>query len=264
MSGKGRSTRKELTMKATATVLWEDVATEERLNGRSVFSNAREIITPAFELAPPLFANKRLKMDGLDLLALLPADSIPVAFLDPQYRGVLDRLAYGNEGVTRGRRRAALQQMTEGTIAKFVIGINRVLSPSGHLFLWMDKFHLCQGFTDWLDETRLDVVDMVVWDKERMGMGYRTRRQSEFCVVLQKQPRRAKGVWKTHNIRDVNWEKVDTSAHPHAKPVKLQMELIKAVSNIGDYVVDPAAGSFSVMESANQAERNFIGCDIVG
>ena len=249
-------------MKATA--LWEDVATKERLNGKSVFSNVRDIITPAFELAPTLVANKRLKMDGLDLLALLPADSIPVAFLDPQYRGVLDKLAYGNEGMKRGKRRSDLQQMTEETIASFAHGIDRVLTPSGHLFLWMDKFHLCQGFTQWLAGTRLDVVDMIVWDKERMGMGYRTRRQSEFCVVLQKQPRRAKGVWKTHDIRDVNWEKVDTSAHPHAKPVKLQMELIKAVSNIGDYVVDPAAGSFSVMESANQAERNFIGCDLEG
>lgn len=229
----------------------------------AVFSSERELVAPELALPPQLVPNTRLQMDGLHFLSLLPAEGMPVAFFDPQYRGVLDKLGYGNEGVTRGRRRAALQQMTEGTIAKFIKGINRVLSPSGHLFLWMDKFHLCQGFTHWLDRTRLEVVDMIVWDKERMGMGYRTRRQSEFCVVLQKQPRRAKGVWKTHNIRDVNWEKVDTSAHPHAKPVKLQTELIKAVSNIGEYVVDPAAGSFSVMESANQAERNFIGCDIV-
>ena len=38
--------------------------------------------------------------------------SVPVAFLDPQYRGVLDHLAYGNEGVRRGAARAALPQMT--------------------------------------------------------------------------------------------------------------------------------------------------------
>ncbi len=229
----------------------------------AVFSNERELVAPELALPPQLVPNTRLQMDGLELLGQLPADSIPVAFLDPQYRGVLDRLAYGNEGETRGRRRSALQQMTEKTIAKFVSGIDRILSPSGHLFLWMDKFHLCQGFTHWLAGTRLQIVDLVVWDKERMGMGYRTRRQTEFCAILQKQPRRAKGVWKLHDIRDVWREKVDTSTHPHAKPVKLQMELIKAVSNRGDYVVDPAAGSFSVMQSANQADRNFIGCDIV-
>ncbi len=229
----------------------------------TVYSNERTLQSPRLDLPPQLVPNTRLQMDGRHFLALLPAESIPVAFLDPQYRGVLDKLGYGNEGETRGKQRSALMQMSESDIAKFVRGIDRALIPSGHLFLWMDKFHLCQGFTQWLCDTRLEIVDMVVWDKDRMGMGYRTRRQTEFCVILQKQPKRAKGVWKMHDIRDVWREKVDKSAHPHAKPVKLQTELIKAVSNKYDYVVDPAAGSFSVMESANQAERNFIGCDLL-
>ena len=34
-------------------------------------------------------------------------------------------------------------------------------------------------------------------------MGYRTRRKSEYCLVLQKVPLRAKGVWRSHNIPDV-------------------------------------------------------------
>ena len=95
-------------------------------------------------------------------------------------------------------------------------------------------------------------------------MGYRSRRVSEYCVVLQKQPRRAKGVWKIHTIRDVWREKVSSKEHPHQKPIGLQGELIAAVSQKGDYVVDPAAGSFSVMESAHIKGRNFIGCDLEG
>ena len=232
--------------------------------GSTVFSSQRTLQSPQLDLPPQLVPNTRLQMEGRHFLSLLPAEGIPVAFFDPQYRGVLDKLGYGNEGKSRGKQRSALLQMNEKTIAEFVRGIDRALIPSGHLFLWMDKFHLCQGFTHWLAGTQLDVVDMIVWDKERMGMGYRTRRQSEFCVVLQKRPKRAKGVWQSHNIRDIYRNGANTTHHPHAKPVKLQMELIKAVSNIGDYVVDPAAGSFSVMESANQADRNFIGCDIVG
>ena len=230
----------------------------------AVFSSERELVAPAFALPPPLVANTRMKMDGLELLALLPDDGIPVAFLDPQYRGVLDMLAYGNEGVTRGKGRSALRQMSEATIAEFVCGIDRVLTPSGHLFLWMDKFHLCQGFSDWLSGTRLEVVDMVVWDKGRMGMGYRTRRQSEFCVVLQKQPKRAKGVWRSHDIRDVWREKKPSGAHPHSKPVGLQAALIAAVSEVGDFALDPAAGSFSALEAARSVGREFVGCDIAG
>ena len=128
----------------------------------------------------------------------------------------------------------------------------------------MDKFHLCQGFQTWLDNTQLDVVDLIVWNKDRFGMGYRSRRVSEYCVVLQKHPRRAKGVWKIHNIRDVWLERTKTKEHPHQKPIGLQAELIAAVSNKGDYVIDPAAGSFSVMEAALLKNRNFIGCDLEG
>ena len=231
---------------------------------KNVFSTERDIQTPPIDLPDFLKPNTRLKMDGLKFLSYLPTETIPVAFLDPQYRGVLDKMNYGNEGKSREKRRSALMQMSEGLIAEFLQSIDRVLIPSGHLFLWVDKFHLCQGFKTWFDATQLDIVDLIVWNKDRFGMGYRSRRVSEYCVVLQKHPRRAKGVWKIHNIRDVWLERTETKEHPHQKPVGLQAELIAAVSNEGDYVIDPAAGSFSVMEAALKKGRNFIGCDLEG
>lgn len=230
----------------------------------SVFSAKRTIASPTVELPKVLKVNKRLKMDGEEFLSLVPPVSFPVAFFDPQYRGVLDKLGYGNEGKERGKKRCSLPQMEEDQIARFIRGIDKALIPSGHLFLWIDKFHLCQGFRPWIDGTNLDIVDLVVWNKQKMGMGYRTRRVSEYLAVLQKLPRRAKGVWKTHNILDVISERVRGNGHAHEKPVDLQAELIGAVSNEGDIVIDPAAGSFSVMESANLFRRNFLGCDING
>ena len=141
----------------------------------SVFSDARTIQPPPFAVPAGLKLNTRQKMDGLKLLERLPDSVIPVAFFDPQYRSVLDKMAYGNEGKTRGQRRSALKQMSEQTIGDFIKAIDHVLIPSGHLFLWMDKFHLCNGFREWLDGTGLDVVDLVNWDKCKIGMGYRTR-----------------------------------------------------------------------------------------
>ena len=135
-------------------------------------------------------------------------------------------------------------------------GIDRALIPSGHLFLWVDKFHLCQGVRPWFDGTSLDIVDLVTWDKGTFGMGYRTRRRAEYCVVLQKQPRKAKGVWKIHNIPDVLQERVSQRDHPHTKPIDLQGELMAAVSHEGDFVIDPAAGSFSVLLSAQNRRRH--------
>ena len=230
----------------------------------SVFSGERKLKAPAIALPKGLHFNSRLKMDGLCFLKKLPDNTIPVAFFDPQYRGILDKLAYGNEGVSRGNARSSLQQMTENVIHNFIVGIDKVLVPSGHLFLWMDKFHLCSGFDKWTDGTRLDVVDMLTWDKGKIGMGYRTRRRSEYVVVLQKQPRRAKGVWKIHTIPDVWREEVKKNGYAHKKPIDLQGELIAAVSNDGDIVIDPAAGSFSVLEACMIRGRNFLGCDING
>ena len=234
------------------------------MSTHSVFGAERVIKSPPIDLPPEIVPNTRLRMDGNTLLKALPAETIPVVFFDPQYRGVLDKMKYGNEREGRGRARSELMQMPASKIAEFVCDIERILIPSGHLFLWADKYHICQGVVDWTGETKLDIVDLIVWDKQKMGMGYRTRRHSEYLVVMQKQPRRAKGVWKVHNIPDVWGEKINGKSHTHQKPIGLQGELIVAVSNEGDYIVDPAAGSFSVMKSAHIHNRNFIGCDLEG
>lgn len=231
----------------------------------SVFSGVRTARTPLIDAPPGLIFNKRMEMDGLEFLERLPGAAIPAAFFDPQYRGVLDKLKYGNEGEKRGRRRFLLQQMSAETIKEFIEAIDRCLIPSGHMFLWIDKFHLCEGFQRWFDNTNLSVVDLVSWDKGRIGMGYRTRRRTEYCIVLQKHPRKAKGVWRIHNIPDTWLEKSNNGrGHPHKKPVELQGQLISAVTNEGDVVIDPAAGDFTVLEAANRHRRKFLGCDLNG
>ena len=210
----------------------------------------------------PLPLNQRNMHDGLDLLVALEPESVPLCIFDPQYRGILDKMQYGNEGVSRGRARSALPQMSEDTIAEFIAAIATALIPSGHLFLWIDKFHLCTGIGPWTEEPGLEVVDLVTWNKDRIGMGYRTRRVGEYLLIFQKPPKRAKGVWQRHDIPDVWTEKVERLGNVHPKPVNLQAQLIEAVTDPGDVVLDPAAGSYSVMTAAHQAGRQFLGCDI--
>lgn len=205
--------------------------------------------------------DKKNKIEGLKLLENIKDNMVRVAFFDPQYRGVLDKLNYGNEGIKRGKARSELQQMDENTIKRFIKEIDRVLVPSGHLFLWVDKYHLCTGVLKWFDNTRLYLVDMIVWDKNRIGMGYRTRRKSEYLIVFQKEPIRAKGCWKLHDIPDVWLEKV-VKTHPHSKPIELQKKLILATTNENDLICDPASGGYSVFECCKQTNRIFIGGDI--
>lgn len=207
-------------------------------------------------------ANKKYRADGLTLLGYVQNGAVKTAFFDPQYRGVLDKLNYGNEGKSRGAARCGLPQMNEDTIIDFIRELDRVTVQSGHLFLWLDKFHLCTGIDKWIKNTDFNVVDLIVWDKGRMGMGYRSRRRSEYLLVLQKEPVRAKGCWNDHGIPDV-WLEKTKKTHPHSKPIELQRRLIEATTAENDVVLDPAAGGFSVYEACRSSNRMFIGCDLV-
>ncbi len=209
--------------------------------------------------------NQKLKCSGIDLLKSIEDDYSPLVFFDPQYRGVLDSLSYGNEG-ERQKERATLPQMDDQTIVEFIAQIDRVLKPSGHLMFWVDKFILLSQIGSYTSfSPQLKIVDMITWDKLRMGMGYRSRRRSEYLVVLQKIPIRAKNVWVDHAIPDVWAEKIETSAkkiHPHIKPQGLISRLILATTKPDDVIVDPCAGSFLSLKSANQMGRHFLGCDL--
>lgn len=195
-------------------------------------------------------------------MSVIEKNSVSVCFFDPQYRGVLDKLNYGNEGKNREKKRLNLPQMDEMLIFKFLKEINRILKPSAHLFLWIDKFHLCEGVYPWFHGTELNVVDLITWEKPRIGMGYRTRRKCEYLLVLQKDPKKVKGIWNIHNIPDVWQESVDKKQHPHTKPIDLQQKLIEAVTIEGDLVVDPAMGGGSVLQACLNSNRKFLGCDI--
>lgn len=208
-----------------------------------------------------LLADFPNQIEGLALLSHIHDGSIAAVFFDPQYRGILDKMRYGNEGVSRGQGRASLTQMTQTDIEAFLPEISRVLRPSGHLFLWVDKYHLCEGVLPWLLNTELSLVDMLVWSKQRIGMGYRTRRTAEYIVICQKAPKRARGVWLDHTIPDV-WEERVSKTHPHRKPVALQARLLAAVTTQDDWVLDPAAGSYSVLEACKREHRHFIGGDV--
>lgn len=226
----------------------------------SVFGHSRDLVQPDVSVPAGFHLDQRNVSDGLAFLRALPPNSFPLCFFDPQYRGVLDKQRYGNEG-SRQQVRAQLEQMDEKTIISFIQAIDEALMPSGHMLLWIDKYHLCMGIGDWLTGTHLERVDLVVWNKMRIGMGYRSRRTSEYCMVLQKAPIRAKGVWLVHDIPDVWNEKIDRRL-THAKPVGLQTRLIEALTNAGDIVIDPAAGTYSALTACAQTNRRFLGCDI--
>jgi site-specific DNA-methyltransferase (adenine-specific) len=206
-----------------------------------------------------LLTQRRSTRRRLGAAALLGACT-RLVFFDPQHRDNLDKLKYGNEGA-RQIGRALLPAMTPEYIDACCHEMARALLPGGYLMLWQNAFGLVQGHHLRIADV-LQCVDLIAWDNQAMGMGYRARRRGDYLVILQKPPIKAKATWRDHGIPDRWVEKIDRKLHPHIKPIGLITRLIGAVASPGDLVVDPAAGSFVVMHAAHQLGREFIGCDL--
>jgi site-specific DNA-methyltransferase (adenine-specific) len=180
----------------------------------------------------------------------------------------LDAAGYGNEGIGRGQRRAALPQQSDSEIAAFGQELRRVIKPAGYIARWANTFELLEGL--FLIEG-LKPVAMVTWDNGGTGMGGRVRTCGDHLILMQREPIgvRAKSlsvIWKTRPvIRAVYSEsiKFPRSAHTHKKPVGLTAELILAVTEPGDLILDPTAGSYTVMSAALGCHRHFCGCDLL-
>lgn len=203
-------------------------------------------------------------MNGYHLLLSLDDECARLAVFDPQYRAVLDKLKYGNEG-ERQKKRAELPQMTDVYIKIFVKQIERVLKPSGYLAFWLDKFSIASGhhlrYFDYC--TCMQFVDLMCWETRRFGMGRRLRSGTEYLLIVQKKPTNAKNTWSDHSMRDYWEEAVSRLSHPHRKPIELTKRIILAVTKPGDLVVDPCAGSYVVLDACKATKRDFIGCDLI-
>ena len=105
--------------------------------------------------------------------------------LDPQYRTILDAMDYGNEGA-RQRDRVALPQMCDELIGLFGWEADRIIMPSGYVMLWTDKIGSCSPPQIIVNGRKVvhatmngfKLVDRITWDRQKLGMGYRSRAQS--------------------------------------------------------------------------------------
>ena len=211
----------------------------------------------------PLCRNARQRMGAATMLDAVRSSTATLAVFDPQYRGVLDKQKYGNEG-QRQQGRAALPQMSYSDIRHILDELTRVLKPSGHVMLWCDKFTVAEGHHLKWTPPGLQRVDLLAWNKVRQGMGKRLRCRIEYLIVMQKPPTKVKPMWTNRHLDDFWMESADISGHVHAKPIRLTQELIKQVTKRGDLVIDPCAGGYGVLEACRATGREFLGCDLIG
>lgn len=72
----------------------------------NVFSNTRKKQEPAHKVfvSDDIALNTTNVINGIQLLAGIHNNVITAAFFDPQYRGIMDKMKYGNEGQRQKER----------------------------------------------------------------------------------------------------------------------------------------------------------------
>jgi site-specific DNA-methyltransferase (adenine-specific) len=198
--------------------------------------------------------------DAVTWLRGLPAGSVDLLITDPPYESLEKHRAVGT--TTR------LKQSKSSSNAWFAIFPNarfpelfaeahRVLKKDSHFYLFCDPETAFiakplaeqAGFKFWKP---------LVWDKQRIGMGYHYRARYEFILFFEKGKRRLNDL----GVADIIAAPRVHNGYPAEKPPEVSEVLIRQSSQGGDLVVDPFMGSGSVGVAALRNRRRFLGNDV--
>jgi len=105
-------------------------------------------------------------------------------------------------------------------------------------------------------------VDVLVWDKGRIGMGRPWRKQYELIIAAHDEDY-CKGDMATRaDILKFTPINHTNRTHQAEKPVTLLSELIKATTAEGAIIFDPFVGTGATAVAAQKLNRNYIGLEI--
>lgn len=193
--------------------------------------------------------------DAVLEMAALPDASIDVVLTDPPYSSGARREA-GATVRTKVMTRSADAADWFGSdslgsngfaflMRSCAVQWHRLLVDGGHALVFID-WRMAPQMSAAIESADLRPVNLIVWDKGRMGMGTHFRHQHELVLHF------CKGQGRTARRRDVpnvlQCPPVAREAqrHPTQKPVDLLRRLLSVVCPPGGVVLDPFAGSGAV------------------
>jgi site-specific DNA-methyltransferase (adenine-specific) len=199
--------------------------------------------------------NKIYQTDALEGLKELENQSVDLIIIDPPYSTPVIT-AFGRKKV----KNLADLSIQEHFFKSLKIEFERVLKPNGRLFIFCDdKFYpiLFAVFYDWLN------IQLIIWDKGRIGMGRPIRKQHELIVYLNRESyNHNKNNQITHYPSILKFSHDKEKVHGAQKPIKLLEHLIFGFSNERDVVLDCFAGSGNTLLASKNLNRQFIGFDL--
>lgn len=207
--------------------------------------------------------------DCLEVMAAMEDGSIGAVLTDPPYS------SGGRRENARSLRKSMLRSeedddwirgdamSTQGFIwlmRQCGLQWRRILIPGGHALAFID-WRMAPNLAAALESADLRQHPVLVWDKQAFGMGAIFRNQHEFIVHMSAgnpiDPQR-KNVGNVLRFPAVH---VSQRVHDCEKPVPLLHTLLSVVTPPGATVLDPYAGSGSVLVAAKNLGLPAIGID---
>lgn len=200
------------------------------------------------------------RADAVAFLRGLPDASVDLVVTDPPYESLEKHRAVGTTTRLSHSKSSSNDWFTVFPNARFeelFAEVFRVLRKDTHFYLFCDQETAFVakpvgekvGFKFWKP---------LVWDKEKIGMGYHYRSRYELILFFEKGKRRLADL----GIADVFREPRIHKGYPTEKPVALNRILVGQSSLPGDVVVDPFMGTASAGSAALGLGRSFWGSDI--
>jgi site-specific DNA-methyltransferase (adenine-specific) len=205
--------------------------------------------------------------DCIEVMSDLPDESVGTVLTDPPYS------SGGRRENSRSLRKSMNRSLeddewirgdamsTNGFVYLLrMCGIQwrRVLVPGGHVLSFID-WRMAGALSAALETADLRQHPIVVWDKDRLGMGAIFRNQHEFIVHM------SAGNPIAPQRRDVpnvlRFPPVRHGDHPTEKPGILLETLLSVVAAPGLPVLDPFAGSGSTLYAARALGHKAIGVE---
>ena len=111
-------------------------------------------------------------------------------------------------------------------------------------------------FLDVIENTKLKLDAVIVWDKKNAGLGYmRYRRQCEFILYI-KGKKFKKGDKSDFDLWQINRDNAQKYVHGTQKPVALSSRAILNSSKKEDFILDIFGGSGSTLIACEKINRN--------
>tara|TARA_B100000963_G_C22633793_1_gene676419 strand:- start:2298 stop:3065 length:768 start_codon:yes stop_codon:yes gene_type:complete len=239
--------------------------------------------------------NKIIQGNCIDILKKIESNSVDCCIADPPYNisgnGRKDKIGwlksnnYWSEEKKIDLIKEDWDKFTDSEYEKFTVSwlleIKRILKPNGNIAIF-GSYHNIYSIGYILKKLDLKVINSIVWYKRNAFPNITGRMFCEstehiiwatnnnikkaknwtFNYNTMKDRNGGKQMRNLFDIPNTKTSEKKYGKHPTQKPIELIENLVVALTNKNDLILDPFLGSGTTAVVAKQNKRNFIGIEI--